>query len=63
MAKISQNITFDESIVEEVISMASSDGRTKSGMFNVLVREALEARYEAGFQADNQRQEMKEGGE
>ena len=62
MAKISQNMTLDESLVVEVTNMAATDSRTKSSMFNVLVREALEARYEAGFEADNNAQESKETG-
>ena len=52
MATKSQNLTFDEDVINEVIGMAATEKRNKSNMFNVLVREALEARYEQGFQAD-----------
>jgi len=62
MATKSQNLTFDEDVINEVIGMAATEKRNKSNMFNVLVREALEARYEQGFQADNARQESAEGG-
>ena len=63
MATESQNLTFDVEVIAEVKSMALSDKRSKSSMFNVLVREALEARYEAGFQTDNNAQSNREEGE
>ena len=42
--KKSQNLTLDESIIERVESLAEHEVRSKSAMFNLLIKEALEAR-------------------
>ena len=44
MATKSQNLTFDERIIEEVKELAIHECRSKSAMFNLLIKEALEAR-------------------
>jgi len=44
MATKSQNLTFDEDVIEKVKELAIHECRSKSAMFNLLIKEALEAR-------------------
>ena len=42
--KVIKSFTLDERIIEEVEKLAKHEVRSKSGMFNLLIKEALEAR-------------------